>query len=60
MNAQREKEIRDRLDIVISHIEADMALDLLEELDQLRVEHRKLQNACDIFIRQCKEAFECL
>lgn len=36
MTPEREAQIRDRLAVVRSHVEADMALDLLQELDHLR------------------------
>ena len=36
MKPDREREIRARLAIVISSIDADMAMDLLEELDSTR------------------------
>lgn len=58
MNAQREKEIRDELNVVISHIDADMALDLLEELDKLRDEYHKFRTAAKIFTYQLKESLD--
>jgi hypothetical protein len=42
MNPHREKEIRERSQIVKSHIEVDMVLDLLKEIDRLREELKKL------------------